>query len=174
MVPIEIVFTKSKKKFPIGSWLIRWWTKQPYSHVAKRLPRRDWGHGYYQANDGKVNYEHEDVFHTHHIIVKEYKIKVEAELELAIRKSCWKETGKKYALMQNLGIFLVDVLKIIGIKINNPWKDGRNCSELLYVNVFKQMIPGLQFDENKIKPHEIEQIVLEHFIEQDGFWYIRG
>ena len=34
---ISIGFSKSKKKFPIGSWLIRAYQRTPYSHVYIRL-----------------------------------------------------------------------------------------------------------------------------------------
>ena len=50
---IEIVFTKSKKILPIGSWLIKLWTNKPYSHVARAVDIKNWGKGYYQASEGK-------------------------------------------------------------------------------------------------------------------------
>ena len=37
MRKISIVFTKSLKKFPIGSWIIRAWTSKEYSHVALKF-----------------------------------------------------------------------------------------------------------------------------------------
>lgn len=160
---IEIVFTKSKKKFPVGSWLIRAWTKKPYSHVARAVPRRDWGKGYYHASEGKVHYEFESLFHKKHEVVKKYVLEVPKEFEMEVRRGCWEDSGKKYASMQNLGIVLVDIAKVFGVKLTNPWKDGRNCSELLYLKVFKQLKPDLNYDPDTIKPHHIEEIIETHF-----------
>ena len=169
MRELKIVFTKSKKKFPIGSWAIRWWTGQEYSHVAREVIRKDWGAGYYQASEGNVNYEHESVFFTKHKIVKEYTLMVSEELEMEIRKACWEDCGKKYGMMQNLGTALVDM----GICKDTPWKDGRNCSELMYVKVFKKMIPELDYNPDTIKPHQIEEIISNHFeVKEDGCYYL--
>lgn len=169
MRELTITFTKSKKKFAIGSWLIRWWTKRSYSHVARKVYRRDWGAAYYQASEGNVNYEHESVFKTKHQIVKEYTLMVDPDLEMSIRRSCWEDCGKKYGMLQNLGIFLKD-LKIVK---DNPWKQGRNCSELIYIKVLKQMIPSLNRNPDTIKPHEIEEIILKHFEKKEGLYHIK-
>lgn len=162
-VEIEIVFTKSKKKFAIGSWIIMAYTGKPFSHVAKAVEIRDWGKGYYQASEGKVNYEYEPVFKKKHNIVKKYILKIPENLDTEIRKACWQDAGKKYASMQNLGIVLVDIARLFNIKMTNPWKDGRNCSELLYLKVFKQLKPDLDYDPDTIKPHHIEEIIEAHF-----------
>lgn len=71
--------------------------------------------------------------------------------------------------MQNAGIVFVDV----GLLKDTPWKDGRNCSELIYIKVLKKMIPELDYNPDTIKPHEIENIILKHFTEKDGFWYLK-
>lgn len=167
MRELDIVFTKSIVKFPIASRAIMWWTNKPYSHVARRVVRRDWGAGYYQASEGNVNYEHEDVFKKKHQIVKEYTLMVDPELEMKIREECWKECGKKYGLLQNLGIALVDC----NVVKDTPWKQGRNCSEILYLTVFKTLIPELDFNPDTIKPCEIEGIILKYFKEKDGKWF---
>lgn len=168
MQELTIVFTKSKVKFPIMSRLIMWWTKKPYSHVARRVMRRDWGAGYYQASNGSVNYEHESVFYTKHEIVKEYTLMIDAELELAIRKACWEDCGKDYGIKQNIGIVLVD----LNLTKDNIWKHGRNCSELIYLMVFKQLIPQLNYNPDTIKPHDIENIILKYFKEIDKKYYL--
>lgn len=159
MKTIEIVFTRSKKKFPIVSWLIMLWTWKPYSHVARGLEVQDWGKSYYQANEGKVNYEYHTSFNKKHKIVKIYRILVPEELDRNIRKACFQEAGANYGIMQNLGIMLVDIAALFGKKINNPWKKGRNCSELLYLKVLKKMYPDLDYNPDTIKPHHIEEIL---------------
>jgi hypothetical protein len=179
---VSIVFTKSKKKFPIGSLLIRWWSSKgffklhPYSHVARATVIRDWGYRYFQASEGKVNYEFETFFRNKHHIVKQYDISVSKEIDKEIKKKCYEEAGNTYAMAQNIGIFLTDVvMSLFGRKLKNPWTRGRNCSEILYAKCFKVLLPDLNYNENKIKPHEIEEIILENFEQlDDGCWVLKG
>lgn len=163
MRELEVVFTKSKKKFPIFSYLIRLWTKQPYSHVARKLKIKDWEPGYYQASEGKVNYEGIDIFEKKHIPVLYYRLSVTDEVYSDIGKHCFEESGNIYAYLQNLGIVLVDTLGFFGIKVLNPFKKGRNCSEILYASCFKVLDDTLDYDENTIKPHHIVEIIENKF-----------
>ena len=161
MKSVEIVFTKSIKKLPLFSLLIRVITGKEYSHVAKGHEVKDWGKAYYQASEGKVNYEYNTVFNTKHKIVKRYIIEVPDEIAREIRKRCFQEAGKIYAYKQNFGILMVDILCKFGIMTKNPWTRGRNCSELLYVHIFKKLFPDLTLDENSVKPGDIEDILEE-------------
>jgi hypothetical protein len=160
MREIKIVFTRSKKKVRIISTLIMWWTGKEYSHVARGLLRRNWGYGYYHASEGRVNYEHERMFNTKNEIVKEYSLRVSDEVWFKVSESCWKEAGQPYGFMQNIGIVIVDIAAKMGIKIDTPFKKGMNCSELMYRDVFKVMFPELDYNPDTIKPHQIEEIII--------------
>lgn len=164
MKKINIVFTKSKKKFAIFSKLIMWWTKKPYSHVARKgkLPFVDKAH-YYHAAEGNVHYAYEDFFLERNEIVKEYEIEVPVEIYRELVKASWEETGNYYGFLQNLGILVVDILQKIGIKATNPFKKYINCSELMYTTVFKKLVRELNYRKDTIKPHHIEDIILKHF-----------
>lgn len=164
MRQIEIVFTKSKVKMPIFSWAIMLWTGKPYSHVARKL-KTPWAKksSYFQANEGKVNYEYEDWFLKEHKIIKSYTINVPDAVHDAMGKRSWQLAGQNYGLLQNIGIVLVDIAKIFNVKIKNPWKKGVNCSELMYRTIFQPMFPDLEYDPETIKPHEIEDIILDKF-----------
>lgn len=160
MKQIDIVFSKSKKFFPVGSWLIRFWTRKSYSHVSRyKLIMNE--SMYFQANEGKVNYEHESIFSTKHEIVKRYCLEVSDELNANMSKECLKQAGQPYAVMQNLGIVLVDIANFFNIKTKNPWKKGKNCSELLYITILKPLYPELDYNPDTIKPHHIEYILLD-------------
>ena len=165
---LKIVFTKSGKAFPWASWLIRWWTKKSYSHVAKGIQISDWGYRYFHASEGKVNYEFQKYFLKKHEIIKEYNIVICKELDRRIKKEGYQEAGNTYGILQNFGIFLVD----IGLFKDTPWKKGRNCSELMYLEVLKPMIPELDYNPDIIKPHHIEEIILKYFKEVDGKWHL--
>lgn len=184
---LGVVLTKSKKKIPVGGHAIRWWTSVVvngwrgffklwgYSHVARSTQIRDWGKRYFQASGAQVNYEHETYFNQKHEIVKEYNIEISKEMDGRIKKACYKEAGAQYGTMQNVGIFLTDLyFKICKSNTKNPWHKGRNCSEIIYADALKLIIPTLDYNENKIKPHEIEEIILEHFEEgEDGIWRLK-
>lgn len=162
MKELEIVFTKSKQKLPILSWLIRLWTWKPYSHVAKAHEVKDWGKAYFQASGKVVNYEYHTEFDKHHEIVKSYKIIIPKEMRENINKECFKESGKPYGCLQNLGIVLVDLMRLLGKSMDNPFKGGKNCSELIYLEVLKQLKPELDYNPDTVKPHHIETIIKEH------------
>ena len=167
---LEIVFTRSKKRFAIFSWLIMLWTKRPYSHVARKSLVREQIPLYYQANEGKVNYEHESVFNRKHKTVKTYTILIPDLQYREISDACLMEAGKKYAAMQNISIMLID----LGITEKPIWKDGRNCSELLYVTVLKEIFKDLDYNPDTIKPSDIESIILDRFEERGGLWCVKA
>lgn len=160
---ICIIFTKSKKKLPLFSWAVMLWTWKSYSHVALQVELSYLDKSmYFQSNEGKVNYEYEDHFLKEHQIVKRYKVQIDdkAAKDLKIRRL--KLAGANYGIWQNLGIVIVDLLKLIGIKTNNPWKKGINCSELIYSTVLKVLYPELDYNPETIKPHHIEEILINH------------
>jgi hypothetical protein len=167
MRELQVVFTTSKKKFPIGSMSIKWWTKKKYSHVARGLNLYGDIQMYYQASEGKVNYENKKVFDKKHQIVVSYIIMVPDHVYREISRSCLEDSGMPYGTMQNIGIFLID----LSILKKNPWKKGRNCSELLYLNVFKPLFGDLGYNPDTIKPHHIEDIILDKFIKKDDKTY---
>jgi len=166
---IKLVFTKSKKKLPIFSWLIMWWTKKAYSHVARAVQIRTWGHRFFHAAEGSVKYEYEDFFYKKNEVVKEYIIAVCETTDKRIKQACYKQSGNKYGMMQNIGIFLID----LGILKKNPWKNGFNCSELMYLEFLKVILPELDYNPDTIKPHHIEEIILKYFEEKDSKWYLK-
>lgn len=156
----KIVFTKSKKLFPIFSWIVRLWTWKSYSHVA--IHKKILGENmFYQSNDSKVNYEHATTFNKKHEIVKVYCILIPHNLQQDIAIACLRESGKPYAALQNMGIAILDILNLLNIKIKNPWKKGKNCSEIIYETILKRLHPDLDYNPDTIKPHHIEQILID-------------
>lgn len=146
-----------------------------YSHVARKAYiGKNNREMYFQSSEGKVNYEYKDVFLSKHEIVLDYVIEVSDELYQEIADTCLLEAGKKYATMQNVGIVFVRVCGWLGIKKQNPWKDGRNCSELIYNVILKKMIPWLSYSEDLIEPHQIEAIIEANFqVGEDGIYRLK-
>lgn len=172
MKTLDIVFTKSKKFLPILSWLIRLLTGKRYSHCARAIEIRDWGKRYFQASEGKVNYEFEKYFLKKHEIIKSYTIEVSKDIDRDIKYECYIEAGNAYATLQNIGIIITDIaFKLCGKRFKNPWTKGRNCSEILLTAVFRPMLGNLGYSENTVKPHQIEEVILKHFKQDvDGIW----
>lgn len=175
MRELDIVFTKSKKRFPIASWIIMLWTGKNYSHVARGSSIKEFGTWYFQSSEGKVNYENEVFFLKKHEIVCRYKLQVPSELDIQMKKECFKEAGNSYGVLQNLGIAITDIYRrVMNKEALNPWVRGRICSEILYITCFKTLIPTLQYDENKIKPGHIEDIILTYFSQDsNGYWKLK-
>lgn len=171
MKELKIVLTKSKKFLPIISWCIRLYTQKRYSHCARGFIALDDIEMYYQASEGKVNYESGKAFHKKHEIVKEYRISITEEQSKSITRSCLNDAGVKYGLLQNIGIMYVDLMKFFNIIVQNPWKSGKNCSEIVYANVLLLLFPDLDYNPDTIKPHHIEKIILERFEEKNGVWF---
>ena len=147
---MRIVFTKSKKKFAIGSVAIRLYQQTEYSHVA--LEFKESGEiYYYQANEGKVNIEHKSHFDREHEIVEAFKVSVNK----AALKELKKTLGQNYGTAQNAGVLIVDILKNLGRLIKNPFGSGVNCSELIFVNVLAPKYNLTHRDPNSIKPKHI-------------------
>lgn len=164
MKEIEIIFTKSKKFFPIFSWAIRLWTWKPYSHVARKMKISFLDKpNYFHATEGTVKWEYEDHFSKKHEVVLSRKFTVTLEEFKAFNKLCWEQVGDSYGLLQNIGIALVDILKCLGIKIDNPWKNGQNCSEVLYRTILKPRHPELNYNPDTIKPHHIDEIWKKYY-----------
>jgi hypothetical protein len=164
MEKLTIVFTKSKKKFPIFSWLIRLWTRKSYSHVARKMQISFLDEpSYFQANEGKVNWEYETYFKKKHEIVMVLSFDITKEERAKFNKLCWEQVGAPYGMLQNVGIVYVDIMKLLGIKVNNPWKKGMNCSEVLYRTIFKVRHPELDYDPDTIKPHHIGEIWKKYY-----------
>ena len=168
MSKLKVVFTKSRKFMPLGSWFIRLFTWRAYSHVALEINMSFLEKPmYFHSNEGKVNYEYKDHFDREHEIVSEYEIKIDEKLYNEMKIKRLKHAGENYGTWQNFGIIIVDILKFFGIRATNPWKKGKNCSEIVYEVVFKKMHPDLDYDPNTIKPHHIEKILTTRYRETD-------
>lgn len=162
MEKVEIVFTKSRKFLPVFSWLVRLWTWKPYSHVALKFNPYDLDKPvYFQSNEGKVNFEYECHFLKEHQIVRSIEISLTIEQYRKLLKATWEQAGSNYGLLQNLGIVLVDILRLLGITATNPWKQGRNCSELIYELIVKNIYGDQSYRVDLVKPHHIERILKE-------------
>lgn len=171
MRKIVIGFSKSKKKFPIGSWLIRCFQGcTQYSHVYVRLlvkPRFP-SDKILHAAEAEVNHWSETNFHKRNETVEDFLIDVPDGLYEELKDNIFHEkAGEKYGIMQNIGIVLVRILRLFGKDIQNPWQEGWNCSEFVWTVlnlIFPEEVAHLK--PNTVTPKDIN-IVLNR-LKSDG------
>lgn len=166
MRTLYIGFSKSKKKFPILSWLIRWYLKREYSHTYMEIDhKRLFGVNtiYHSAGKVGVTYFSKPVFLEKNKEVALYEWSLPDTLYREIRTETHKELGKSYGTMQNIGIALVDLyIELFKRKVKNPFRKGSNCSEAIFRALLKQF-PELskKYNPNTIKPSHIEEILID-------------
>lgn len=127
---VTIGFSRPKNiTFPIGSWLIRAFQRTSYSHTYVRF--------YSENLNRTLVYEAVGSGGVRFVGYKEWSKKAEELHSFTLNvKKCNSVTmmqdfvdycGVEYGHLQNLGIFLASVF---GWK-SNPWKKGKNCSEIV-------------------------------------------
>lgn len=168
MRTVKIGFSKSKKRFPWGSWIIRLYQWSPFSHTYARIETKSLGSDtFLHASEGKVQRMSQPQFEKRHEIVKEFSIELDDFEYSTMMHHIHYFSGDDYSALQNLGIMIVDFLRLFGIRATNPWQKGWNCSEFV-TTVLKPLYP-CQFekvDPNTVTPKEIYNILI--LLETEG------
>jgi uncharacterized protein YycO len=142
METITIGFSKSKKKFAIISYLIRLYMQTPYSHVYIKFYSKSLDKILiYEAVGSGVRFIGSKMWDKYSKEIVSYKIQISQEEKIKLLSWCVDNAGCNYGFMQNLGILIAKIFKLK----NNPFKKGKNCSEL--VGEFLSNI-GYKFDKN--------------------------
>lgn len=98
-------------------------------------------------------------------IMETYEVTLSDDQYKEMRNNLLDNCGEHYAMMQNIGIFIVDKIRKLGVSISNPWKQGMNCSELVYRFVVPYICDMYHDTEpDLIKPSEIRDILGHHEI----------
>jgi hypothetical protein len=162
MTKVKIIYTKSKLRFALFSWLVRLFTWRKYSHVALEVTIPKFNPMIYQASQSMTHLMSEEIFKKRHTIVKTHELLVPTNLYHNMITNMSNQLGQPYAMLQNIGIGLAIILSWIGIKIKNPWSGGLNCSELIYTELLVPMLgKEATKDPQLVTPDEIDEIVEE-------------
>jgi len=164
MRTLKLHFTRNKDG-KIFSRLLQWYENLPISHVAVQLQTSKalgqnfvlhsvMGHG--------VSLISKDRFLKDNEIMETYTLELEVNEYKSIRNAMLADCGEDYAMMQNIGIFIVDMLRKINIMSDNPFKDGQNCSELVYRHLIPEEYKSDNISPDLIKPSQIRSILLEN------------
>jgi uncharacterized protein YycO len=155
MEVITIGFSKSRKKFPIGSWLIRLYQGTPYSHVYLKFYSESLNRTLvYEAVGSGVRFIGSKQWESHAEEVKSYTINISKESKVKLLQFCVDNAGADYAYSQNLGIIVADIFNMK----KNPFTKGLQCSEtlgeILSLEGYK-----LHKDANLLTPLDIDIIL---------------
>lgn len=163
-----IHFSRSTKKFNHFSKILQWYEGVPISHVLIEFDTPHLGQNFvYHSEIGNgVSFMTRKRFDDKNEIMETYEIELPDEEYYKMRNSLLDNCGEHYALMQNIGIFIVDQLRKLGCKCSNPWKNGQNCSELIYRNVIPYICDKEEhkFEPDLVKPSQIRKILQDHGI----------
>lgn len=164
MKKIIIGFSMSKKKFPIGSWIIRIYQWTRFSHVYIRVSQRHLpSDTILHASEGKVQKMSGTQFDLRHEVVYEFSYEISNKTFLDLMRESHEISGDDYSVLQNVGIIFVDFLRIFGIIIRNPFRKGWNCSEYAFT-LAKHALKSNKLnniDPNTVTPKQLFKILKE-------------
>lgn len=152
MKTLTIGFSRSKKKLAIGSWLIRWYLGEKYSHTYLRFRSDKFDRNLiYEAVGSGVRFIGQKMWQTHAEEMKSYEIEVSEIGYIKIMQLCIDNAGADYGVSQNLGIIIADILNLA----RNPFPSNTNCSEELAKILDEE---GYKFDKefNLVTPKDID------------------
>jgi len=158
MKTITIGFSKSKKKFAIGSYAIRTYYGTEYSHVYIKFKSESLDRVLiYEAVGGGLRFIGTKVWESHAVEVASFDIEVSQPSHIKLMQYCIDNAGVEYGTAQNIGIFACDLL---GTK-TNPFKKGKNCSEVVG-EVLKLEGYVIDKDINLVTPRDIYKVLSEN------------
>lgn len=131
---ITVGFSRHKGFAPL-SWLIMLCERTNFSHAYIRLHSESLDRDLiYQATGAGVNFVGSVMFDQTAQVVEEYKIEISEDARKKLLQWCVDNAGKPYGRMQILGLGLVRLAKLVGIRMKNPFPNGNGayvCCELV-------------------------------------------
>ena len=155
MKTVTFGFSKSKKRFAIGSVLIRWYMHTPYSHVYMKFRSESLERTLiYEAVGAGVRFIGVDRWAEHAQEVDSVTIQIKDENYKKLMQYCVDASGIDYGFAQNFGLLFANLFKLKA----NPLKDGKNCSEAIGEIL---VLEGYVFDKelNLLTPKDINIVL---------------
>jgi len=160
---MTIGFSRNKNDM-IFSVILQKYMKRNYSHCFIEFDTSSHlGDNaiYHSSLSSGIGYMSKAIFEDINVIVKYYTISMEDHVYDNIKRQLFSVCGKKYGLMQNVGIFLTNLLSAFLIKIKNPFTKGENCSEMVFRHCLSIIYPSLldKYDPETVTPSDIQDIM---------------
>jgi len=155
---IVIGFSKPKNRvFPFGSWLIRAYEKTPFSHVYLKFHSETLNRTLvYEAVGGGVRFIGNKAWENHAEEVSSFTLDIKQCNYITLLQYCVDHAGMEYGFAQNLGVVVCDLLKLE----KNPFKKGKNCSEVVG-EILKLEGIHISKDTNLLTPKDIYEALHE-------------
>lgn len=152
------------RKFKLLAWIIQKIEHSDYSHAYTKTYSDSLERWLiYQASGLEVNFEGKQKFYEKNEAIKEYLFQVDAETKQKFLQKAVDTIGTPYGIKQLIGIGIIRFGKFIGIKLKNPFRDGRAtyvCSEL--VGELVQDLMDITIDDlDSLGPKELQQIIAQ-------------
>ena len=156
-----IVGFSKPKKFKLLSWLIRQAEHTKFSHTYVKL--------YDERVDKWIVYEAsgmithccpEETFYLKNEVIQEVELTCASFTESEVLEDAIDSLALPYGMKQLLGLGLVRLSRLFGLKIKNPWSDGRItyvCSE--YVGRLLQRLGYDVGDLDELTPKDIHELL---------------
>jgi len=154
-----IHFSRTQSKL---SKLLQWYEGVPISHVLVEFNTPHLGQNfvYHSVIGGGVSFLSRAKFDNKNEIMETYKITLEQGEYRIMRNQLLTHCGEQYAMMQNLGVVLVDFIRKFMCVKENPFKEGQNCSELLYRCVIPYVCADSgEYTPDLVKPSQIRNLL---------------
>lgn len=126
---MRTIIIGASKNNKIGSGLIRWWIKAPYSHVYARWYLNEQDRDIvYQASHGLVHFREYNNFKKENSVVKEIKLELSDEQFKRFSQKCIDLAAEPYSKVQ---LFLIFIYELLGKDVKVENQPGYICSELM-------------------------------------------
>ena len=155
MSTITIGFSKSKKRLPIGSWLIRLYENTPYSHVYLKFHSETLNRVLiYEAVGSGLRFIGSKAWGSHAVEVASFDVAMIQANYVTLLQYCVDNAGTEYGFMQNVGVVISRLFKLK----SNPFQKGKNCSEVVS-EVLKLEGYTLKVSPNLSTPRDIYEML---------------
>lgn len=163
MREIFIAESKSKKKFAIGSWLIRLCEDTKGSHVFVYWFRKNGGRIAYQATGHGVNFCGNYALDKDHEIIQVRRVEIADSDYEAFLDWCIDNCGKAYSKLHLLGVGIMRLAALFSVKIKNPFADGE-YSQVCVETVIRAL--GASKVVSNLDAEQAGMIEIEKWIEE--------
>lgn len=165
---IIVGFSRPPNKFVPFSDAIRFILGTPFSHVYLKFKVDSFDRVLiYQASGLAVNFMAEQRFLAKEIIVAEFQFEVLEATFNETMQFAIDQVGVPYGILQIFGILYTKALGLIGIRVKNPFPNGRSnyvCSELVAQILKEIMGLDVEYDLDLITPKEIFEFLQKNNI----------
>ena len=160
------------KHFSIGSYSIKTWIREQYSHVYLRFEstNQEIPTTVYHAANGMVHFKPFLKFKEDNSVIKEYCVTLPEEHRIKTLSDCMWLSGEKYGYKELITILFYDIAYYFGKKLETYDGAGYICSELVATLLINRL--GLKFGKPAylLKPNCVDKKLQEEYL-KNGLIY---